>query len=68
LAERLGEIPEFHFVYCPPEIRRERLILRGAERDRPKLADWENYLGNCREEPPVFPHRLITTIEPLAKG
>jgi predicted kinase len=67
LAKRLGEMPDFHFVYCPPEIRRERLILRGAERDRPKLADWENYLAKCREEPPVFPHHFVSTVENLTE-
>lgn len=59
LIRRLGTAPEFHFVWCPPDIRRERIIARGEGRDLPKLADWENYVSYCREEPPVFPHRFI---------
>lgn len=61
LAARMGEAPEFHFIWCPPELRRERIVSRGALRDGPKLADWENYVATCREEPPVFPHRLVVT-------
>lgn len=61
LKARLGMEPEFHFVWCPPEVRRQRIIVRGAGRDLPKLADWENYIRYCREEPPVFPHRFIET-------
>lgn len=61
LTARLGVTPEFHFVWCPPEIRRQRIIVRGEGRDLPKLADWENYISYCREEPPVFPHRFIAT-------
>jgi predicted kinase len=61
LAARLGEAAEFHFVWAPPEVRRERMVRRNEERDRPKLADWERYVVTCREEPPVFPHRFVTT-------
>jgi predicted kinase len=61
LALRLGVMPEFHFVWCPPEVRRQRIIARGEGRDLPKLADWENYVSYCREEPPVFPHQWIVT-------
>lgn len=61
LERRLGVLPGFHFVWSPPEVRHERMILRGAARDRPKLADWESYLAYCREEPPVFPHRFVRT-------
>lgn len=61
LEHRLGAVPGFHFIWCPPEVRRERMILRGAERDRPKLADWGSYLAHCREEPPAFPHRFVRT-------
>jgi len=61
LEERLGVLPEFHFVWCPADVRKERIEQRGEERDRPKLADWENYAKTCRDEPPVFPHRWIVT-------
>ena len=61
LERRLGVMPEFHFVWCAPELRRRRIIARGERRDLPKLADWENYVSYCREMPPVFPHRFIET-------
>ena len=61
LEKRLGMMPEFHFVWCPPELRKERIIGRGADRDLPKLAEWEDYVATCREEPPVFPHTLVVT-------
>lgn len=59
LEKKFGMIPEFHFVWSPPEMRRERMLKRGAERDLPKLAEWKEYLNSCREIPPVFPHRFI---------
>ncbi|MFT4177389.1 MAG: ATP-binding protein [Luteolibacter sp.] len=59
LRERLGVPPVFHFVWCSPEKRRERVKARGESRDLPKLADWENYIATCREERPVFPHRFV---------
>lgn len=61
LAARLGVLPSFHFVWCPAQKRRERVMARGEGRDLPKLADWENYVATCREEPPVFPHQLVVT-------
>lgn len=61
LERRLGEAPEFHFVWCPPDLRKQRIIARGEGRDVPKLADWETYVRSCRESPPVFPHRFVTT-------
>lgn len=63
LRERLGVLPEFYFVWCKPDVRRERIKIRGATRDLPKLADWENYVSTCRETAPVFPHRWIDTSE-----
>jgi len=61
LEQRLGRLPEIHFVWCPPDLRRQRIIARGEERDLPKLAEWEKYVVLCREEPPVFPHRMVLT-------
>lgn len=61
LEARMGEKPVFHFVWCPPELRKARIIARGAGRDRPKLEDWENYITYCREIPPVFPHHFVDT-------
>lgn len=59
LARRLGVRPVLHFVWCPPEVRRARLITRGEPRDRPKLKNWPAYAATCRESPPVWPHHFI---------
>lgn len=59
LKRRLGVAPEIHFVWCPPELRRHRMIARGEARDLPKIAAWEKYVTLCREEPPVFPHHPV---------
>ncbi len=56
LRARLGVSPVLHHVWCPPEIRRSRLVARGEPRDRPKLLAWETYLASCREDPPVWSH------------
>ncbi|RYD23681.1 MAG: ATP-binding protein [Verrucomicrobiaceae bacterium] len=61
LRERLGVVPQFHFVWCHPDVRRARLAARGKTRDLPKLADWESYISTCREKPPVFPHHWTDT-------
>jgi predicted kinase len=61
LEKRIGHTPEFHFIWCPPDLRKKRVIERGASRDLPKLAEWDTYVATCREDPPVFPHRLIVT-------
>lgn len=61
LRERFGVTPEFHYVWCEPAKRKERLLARGATRDLPKLADWDAYVASCRESPPVYPHRWIDT-------
>ena len=53
---------EVHYVYCSPEIRRERLARRANPRDIEKLHDWQHhsqYYG--AEEPPTFPHVFIDT-------
>ncbi len=59
LKRRLGVVPVLHFVWCPPEVRRERMIARGKERDLPKLRNWESYAASCREERPVWEHRFV---------
>ncbi len=61
LRERFGVMPEFHYVWCEPAKRKERLLARGATRDLPKLADWDAYVKSCRETAPVYPHRWIDT-------
>lgn len=61
LEQRLGTRPVLHFVWCPPALRRERMIERGEERDLPKLCAWEDYVAQCREERPVWEHRFVET-------
>lgn len=59
LEQRLGVKPVLHFVWCPVETRRERMIARGEDRDLPKLRDWESYAASCREERPVWEHVFV---------
>jgi predicted kinase len=64
LRASLGSPVEIHYLYCRPEIRRERLAQRGKGRDLVKLADWPNYLSHQEvEKPPEFPHHFIDTSE-----
>ena len=56
----LGSRVEVHYVYCPHELRRDRLARRGNARDLAKLSNWENYIQYYGDEsPPVFEHVLI---------
>lgn len=61
LERRLGIRPRLHFVWCPPDLRRQRIEARGEERDRPKLADWDTYAAQCREDRPVWDHVFVGT-------
>ena len=61
LEQRLGVKPVLHFVWCPIETRRERMIARGEDRDLPKLRDWESYAASCREDRPVWEHVFVET-------
>jgi len=61
LAKRLGVRPTGHFVWCPPEVRRQRLAARGEARDRAKLEAWGAYLASCREERPLWEHQFVDT-------
>ena len=63
LERRLGTKPVLHFVWCDAATRRRRMIERGAERDRPKLEDWERYVKTCREGRPVWKHVFVDTSE-----
>ena len=48
------------YIYCPPEIRRERIIARANPRDSQKLSSWDEfnkYYGS--EAPPAFSHIFI---------
>jgi predicted kinase len=60
LSTELGSLIEVHYVRCPPEIRRQRLSVRGKDRDQAKLRDWDRYIEYYGEEyPPVFAHVLV---------
>jgi len=60
LSGVLGSRVEVHYVQCPPEIRRQRLAVRGDARDRAKLENWDRYIKYYGDEyPPVFEHVLV---------
>ena len=60
LSVELGCPIEVHYVRCPPEIRRQRLSVRGNDRDRAKLQDWDRYIKYYGDEqPPVFEYVLV---------
>ena len=60
LTAELSSPIEVHYVRCPPEIRRERLSVRGNDRDQAKLQDWDRYIEYYGEEHlPVFAHVLV---------
>ena len=60
LVQRLASPVEVHYVQCAPEIRRQRLAVRGDARDGAKLADWDRYIEYYGDEhPPVFEHLLV---------
>jgi predicted kinase len=68
LYRALGSLIKVHYLWCAPEIRRQRLARRGDARDQAKLADWENhiqYYGD--EDPPVFEHVLVDGFNPQNK-
>jgi predicted kinase len=52
LASRLGAPVNVHYVFCPPHIRKERMIKRADSRDTGKLRDWKKYLHYYDDEPP----------------
>ncbi len=60
LSTELGSPVEVHYVQCPAHIRRQRLSVRGNERDQAKLQDWDSYVEYYGDEhPPVFEHVLV---------
>ncbi len=62
LSERLQSPIEVHYVYCEPEIRKERLSRRANPRDGAKLCEWQHHIQYYRaEKPPDFPHVFIDT-------
>ncbi len=61
LQQRFGVPVQVHFVYCAPEIRKERMVARGETRDLAKLERWEEYLRTTAEMRPPFPHMWVDT-------
>jgi hypothetical protein len=59
LTERFGTEVQVHFVWAEPELRRERMVRRGAPRDLSKLEDWEAYLATCVQQRPPFAHVFV---------
>ena len=57
LAAHLGSPVEVHYVFCPSQIRKERMLKRADSRDEGKLRDWQNHLHYYEDEPaPVCEH------------
>ena len=64
LSVELGCPVEVHYVYCPPDIRRQRLAARGDARDRSKLEDWDKYIRYYGDEqPPVFEYVAVNGVD-----
>ncbi|GAB4503275.1 MAG: ATP-binding protein [Anaerolineales bacterium] len=64
LSCRLGGPVEVHYVACPAEVRRQRLMERGDARDLAKLRAWERYLQYYGEEsPPVFEYVPVNGVD-----
>ena len=62
LSDILQNPVEIHYLFCAPEIRRERLSRRDHPRDRAKLRDWQHHIRYYEpEKPPDFPHVYIDT-------
>ena len=60
LCRRLGVPVDIHYVFCPPEVRRERLMKRANARDGAKLEDWDKHIQYYgREEPPICEHVFV---------
>lgn len=60
LTHHIGAPVEIHYVFCPPNIRRKRLLSRANPRDKSKIENWDSYVkyyGN--EMPPCFEHVFI---------
>ena len=60
LTRHIGAPVEIHYVFCTPNVRKNRLLLRANARDQSKIEDWDRYVkyyGN--EKPPRFKHVLI---------
>lgn len=67
LEESLGAPVEVHYLWCSPDIQRERLRRRGELRDLAKLQNWEQYRRYFGEDTrPVFPHSFVDTSDLLA--
>ncbi len=60
LSRRLSAPVAVHYVHCPPDMRRARLLQRANPRDTAKLEDWNSYLQYYgQEDPPRCRHTVI---------
>ena len=59
IVQRTGMPITIWFVRCAASLRKQRIKVRGEERDLAKLNDWENYRKTCREELPVFACEIV---------
>lgn len=61
LSTRFGVKVEVHYVWCTPEIRKQRLIARAHPRDLAKFERWEEMIKYHETGAPLFEHRKIDT-------
>ena len=57
----LGTKVEVHYIYCPEDLRRERLQKRGNPRDGGKLLDLDAHCEYYGSTIPCCPHILVDT-------
>ena len=60
LSAHLGAPVKIHYVFCPVQVRKKRMIKRANSRDEAKLRDWEKHLRYYEDEaPPACEHVSI---------
>jgi hypothetical protein len=69
MAGRTGAQVAFVRCHCDPAVMRSRVTVRGALRDRAKLAAWDAFMaGQPDWGRPRFPHITIDTARPIAEA
>ncbi len=62
LQKRLHANIEVYYMYCPPELRVQRMKERASPRDILKFQNWEEINATYGDEaPPPFEHNFIDT-------
>lgn len=56
------ELVQVHYLYCEPNVRKQRLIARANPRDKAKIAEWDVHLDYYQAKPkPEFHHLFVDT-------